>query len=432
MKTRQLDFQDLKNEAAPNWEELQVDRDLFGSIQDQLREQILDATPISYSQNELSCCSANVVELALTNQTSNTSELNQSLGKLFDLQYQVYLNTNISKALRKRQYINACGLVMSPDHCVTTVKDTLRLRSFFCGIDQAIKDLRQSTQEPLHIVYPACGPFAPLLLPLLSYYQENAIYSPEDITITFIDLQKGAILALDALIKAQNLEAFVNELICDDAMTYQPDKTIDIVVLEAMQHGFTREGHFALSQHFSQFLDNKGVLIPQRISVQAMLAVAQKEYVEQWQSASSLMSLEAFQNYDANHKLRESFLAERTELGEILCLDVNFLRKAKVRSLNQHTSMVECNTVLIPELAKNHDKQTLLIYCQVNTYGDFWLNEYESGITQPLPDLSVCINFVPQESRSGDLLVTSGEFITFYYCLNGLPGFLPIKKNTTK
>lgn len=432
MKTKQSDFHRKGNETTPNWQELQNNRDLFGSIQDQLREQIVEAAPIRYNPSELRCCAASAVEVALMNQTPDASELSQSLGKLFDLQYQVYLEANIPKNHRKRQFINAYGLIMSPDHCVTTVKDTLRLRSFFCGIDQAIKDLRQLIQEPLHIVYPACGPFAPLLLPLLSYYQENAIYSPEDITVTFIDLQEGAVIALDTLIKAQNLDAYVNELICDDAMTYQPDKTVDIVVLEAMQHGFTREGHFALSQYFAQFLGDKGVLIPQKISVQAMLAVAQKEYVEQWQSASSLMSLEAFQNYDANHKLRESFLAERTELGEILGLDLSFLRAVKISPLNQYTSMVECNTVLIPELAENHNKHTLLIYCQVNTYGDFWLNEYESGITQPLPDLSVCINFIPKEPRSGDLLVTSGESITFYYCLNGLPGFLPIKNNITK
>ena len=50
--------------------------------------------------------------------------------------------------------------------------------------------------------------------------------------------------------------------------------------------------------------------------------------------------------------------------------------------------------------------------------------EYDSGITHPLPEQQVCINFTPSESRDGDLLVKSGDDIKFYYRLNGLPGFL--------
>ena len=417
-------FQEIEQETGCQWQKLQGNQDLLGSFQEQLRDQLVVESPVTEQSDALSQSAIAVVEEALQSESPNKVSLSANLEALFEQQYKVYLAADIPRSLRKKQYINASGLVMPPDHCISTIKDTLRIGAFLRGIDQALTDLRQRFDGQLNIVYPACGPFAPLLLPLLSYYREKGHYSPQDIAVTFIDIQEGAVLALEALINKLNLDDYVEQVLCGDAISYQTNQSVHLVVLEAMQHGFSREGHFSLARHFSSILADDGVLIPQSVSVQATLSVAQREYVDQWRSASSPMSVIPFNELDTNDQLRAKFIEERTELGEILHLDLSFLRNLKIKVLNQDTSMTECNTVSIPHCETNHDKQTLLIYTRVNTYGDHWLNEYESGITQPLPDMSVCINFVPKEPRSGDLLVKSGDWVTFYYCFNGLPGFL--------
>jgi len=420
-------YQEVDHDANIYWQELRANQDLLGNLQAQLRAEVTKELPVACNLNDLSQYAVNIVEQALSPDVSNNEHLSVLLEQLFELQQEVYLSANIDKKLRKRQYINASGLVISPDHCITTIKDTLRVRAFLRGIDSALEELHPTISGPIHIVYPACGPFAPLLLPLLSYYKEKQLYSPQDIRVTLIDIQKGAVLALEAIIKAQEIGDYIDDIICCDAMDFQPDFPIHMVVLEAMQHGFTKEGHLALAYHFSQQIEQRGVLIPQSVSVRAMMNIAQQEYVEQWKTANSLMSKEVFTSSLDNQKLRDKFVKERIELGEILHLDLAFLHKAKLSSIDQYTRMLECNTVRIPDIENNQDKQMLMISTQVNTYGDYWLNEYESGITQPLPEFSICINFTPKETRAGDLLVRSGDSIRFYYCLNGLPGFLATK-----
>ena len=75
----------------------------------------------------------------------------KKLADKLELLYQefgkVYQQADIQKSLRTRQYICATGLVISPDHCTTTVKDTLRLNAFVRGLDRAIKAKKEKIKE---------------------------------------------------------------------------------------------------------------------------------------------------------------------------------------------------------------------------------------------------------------------------------------------
>ena len=68
----------------------------------------------------------------------------------------------------------------------------------------------------------------------------------------------------------------------------------------------------------------------------------------------------------------------------------------------------------------------LLLTTEMQVYQDLSVTEYASGITHPLPDLSVCIGFEPHNPQPGDLLIKPGDSILFYYRKQGLPGFLPV------
>ncbi|WP_028865715.1 hypothetical protein [Psychromonas aquimarina] len=345
----------------------------------------------------------------------NRVVLHEQLSKLYYQQKFIYEQADISPALRKRQFIAQSGLIMSPDNCITTQLDDLRVNAFVRGIDQALSHKFTSHQGPLHIVYPACGPFAPLLLPLIAYYKTQQKYTPQQLQITLIDLQEGAVKSLEALVETMGIKDYVRGVLCIDALAYWPDAlAVDMVILEAMQHGLSSEGQFCIARHFARLLSPQGCFIPQKISVRAMLNSAQKEFVEQWKNSEYLSELD----------MDPAIKSARIDLGEIVSLTAESLLTLPEHVLDEHTRLIECGKATIPMLPEKCAEQSLLLCSQIDVYGDIRIGEYDSGITHPLPDPQVCINFIPRENRPGDLLLNSGDTIHFFYRLNGLPGFL--------
>ena len=404
------------NEPAPlEWNEIVGSEELVGNLNDKLRLKI-NASSTAKSENNLTQSVSAFVEQVLSDAPLNKMILAPVLNNLYQQQFKLYTETNIPKPLRTRQYICGSGLILSPDHCVSTIQDSLRVGLFLRGVDKALRQLtNKKMTAPLHIVYPACGPFAPLLLPLLAYYKNNQLYSSAEINVTFIDIQEGAVLALESLINKLGLQEYVRDIHCIDACEYHTQNDVHLVILEAMQHGFSREGHLRLAKHYAALLDDKGIFLPKQILVTASLNVAQCEYLDQW----------GVDDPEQRKKMRE----KRKELGEVLRVDLDFLRSMQEKTLDEYTDLLECATLVIPPLKDHSDEQTLLFHTRINVFDDDWLGEYESGITHPLPDSQVCVNFIPRDARPGDLLVNSGDSLTFYYCLNGLPGFLTTKSS---
>ncbi len=366
------------------------------------------------SQVDLSLASDQAVTCMLSETKLPRAQLHKQLSKLYLQQKTVYDYAPIEPKLKKKQYISASGLIMSPDNCVTTQLDDLRVQAFARGIDQALSEKLPSHQGPFHIVYPACGPFAPLLLPLIAYYHRQQKYSAEQLQVTLIDVQEGAVQSLQALVHAMGLKDYIRRIECIDALTFQPENmTVDMVVLEAMQHGVSSEGHFLIARHFASLLSPDGCFIPQKISVKAILNIAQRELVEQWQNSECL----------SETAMDPAVKEQRIDLGEVVSLSAESLQTLPEIVLDANTRLIECDKVTIPDLPSDAPEYTLFLCTQVQVFADQYVGEYDSGITHPLPDLQVCINFIPRESRPGDLLLRSGESIQFYYRLNGLPGF---------
>lgn len=375
---------------------------------------VAEPEPASQPFGLAECLTAGVEEM-LSSQPLNRAVLDQKLELLFDRLHDLYLKADIDPAARKRQFISPNGLVMSPDHCVTTQKDSLRVRAFIRAADRAIAQIATQRQRPVHIAYPACGPFAPLLLPLIAYYRERGLYDENDLRITLIDMQQGAVASLQAIIHEMRISGFIHEIVCQDACNYQPSMPIDIVVLEAMQHGFSREGHLAMARHFASVMQPDGLFIPQKISLRAVLNTGQREFVEQWQDNQTSLC-------EAN--MQKAIVSGRIELGDILQITPDSLRDLPECNLDEHITLIECGEVVIPSLENRQGEQLLLICTRICVDDEETIGEYDSGITHPLADLQVCINFEPRDTKPGDLLVKSGDKLKFYYRLNGLPGFL--------
>lgn len=382
-----------------------------------LKQQLTAQTKAQPIGAQLSSLTYDTTEAILTSSPQALTTLEPKLLALFDAYRHVYETADITKAERTQQFISQHGLVMAPNYCIHTIKDTLRVSGFIRAIKKAIDTLFECGQEKVFIAYPACGPFAPLLVPLLSYYQRQGV-SGERLRVTFIDMQPGAIKALHTLITELNLKEYVHQLYCGDACEYNAPMLFDMVILEAMQHGFSREGHLAIARQFATQLSTHGYFIPQQINVHAMLSVAQQEYVEQWRNQGL--------DEQAIAAKREEIAAQRTELGVVMSLNSKTLTQITTEQVAKQ-SLVNAGKVTIPHLHHQVAKQVLSLYTHISLFADEQLAIYDSGITQPLPDLTVCINFTPADPQPDDTLACSGDTLSFYYSLSGLPGFLVTK-----
>lgn len=399
-----------QTDIPPNWQAISADPFRQKQLKAALQEHVTKT--VASGQPGLTALNAQLVTQILTSHELTKAAIDPLLEQLFCAQLAIYQQADISPDFRKRQFIHQSGLVLSPDYCVNTLKDTLRVGQFIKAIHAAITT-RLKDQNSIHIAYPACGPFAPLLVPLLSYYQQQAIYSSAQIRVTLIDIQPGAVQALAALIKAHNISNFIERLSREDAVHFNTDDLFDIVIIEAMQHGFSREAHLRIAEHCAKLLKNDGQLIPEKIIIEAWLTHAQAEYVEQWEGGDA----------------RPENTLARTFLGEVLCIDRDLAEHMTPSIVDSHTQLLPCNRLRVPDFHCEHP-QTLILSSRMHLADDFWLNEYESGITHPLPDLNICVNFIPKVAEPGDVLVNSGDYLKFYYCLNGLPGFFATKDAT--
>lgn len=341
------------------------------------------------------------------------SQLHEKLSQLYYVNKDIYESLEIEPAMRKRQFISRSGLVLSPNNSITTILDDLRVRAFIRGLDQAIKEKTINNNGTLQIAYPACGPFAPLVLPLLAYYKAQGCYTAHQLQIRLIDLQPGAIQTLDALVIELGVQDYIAEIALADALDYQSEVAFDLVVLEAMQHGFSREGQLSIAKHFSMQLKESGDFVPQKITVRGVITSLQREFVEQWQDAQEV----------SEAAISSVIYAERTMMGDILTLTASTIRELNIHQLDEYNALVECNSLVVPTLASK-DEKTLLFCTEVQVWADEQIGEYDSGITHPLPEQQICINFTPSKPLPGDLNVVSGDTLQFYYKLNGLPGFL--------
>lgn len=401
--------------SSTTWDQFDY-KQVQGKLDQQIREQLAGQCLSQVPQT-----TARIAHEAVDSmlKCEPASKIAQKLDELFQRFQVIFEKLDVSTDLRTRQYISATGLVMSPEHCLTTIKDTYRVAAFTRGIEQAISERLSlmSTSSPIHLVYPACGPLAPLVLPLLSYFRQQSSVTSEQLKVTLIDIQPGAVKMLNAAVEELEVEDFIKEIRLLDALDYQPEDDIDILVLEAMQHGFTREAHLPIAKHFADIMSQDSVMIPESISIRALLAIPQLEFCEQWDR-----DLSADEQLERQIHVR----AKRTDVGEVVNINLDFLKRMQWRELDNNTKVAACNRLNIPELAENATKQTLLVMAELTTFSDEHLTQYQSGITHPLPDLHACINFVPAEEQEGDVLLNSGDSVRFYYRVNGMPGFLVV------
>ncbi|WP_419148722.1 hypothetical protein [Pseudoalteromonas 'SMAR'] len=401
---------------APGFIDPQVDDLLKHSIRTQLQSMLTAKLSVSQRQQLLQQSFVAAMSLVLSDTKATHPQLVAAFDSMYDQAVQSLACAELSQELLTKQYISATGLIMSPHNCKHTIKDIYRIQGYARGIDKAIRGMLKNKKQ-IRLVYPACGPFAPLLLPLLSYYQHHQLFTEQQIQVVLVDAHPGAVIALNQLVNDLNLESFVADIAEADATQYQPEGAIDLLVLEAMQHGFTKEGQLSIAKHLVQFLALDGWLIPQNVSVKGMMVLGETEFNQQWKQAE----------YSHSEHMSQAALQDRVELGEILNINKSTLLNMQELELQDGIKVIPANQIVLPTGIADMSQRIFAVYADVETFAQEKVGQYDSGITHPKPDTSVYIDLKPKDIEHTHFVANSGDTVQFYYQLSGLPGFVPVK-----
>ena len=158
------------------------------------------------------------------------------------------------------------GKAISPSsaaHCLLELK---RTAIFLRGINKAIQyKLSQNMNRPVKIFYAGSGPYATLIIPLLT------IYSAGDLEVDLLDINEISINAVTKLIGDLRLNCFIDKTYLRDATTFCLDKKYDIVISETMQAALKKEPQVAIMQNLISQMDEDGIFIPEAITISAAL-----------------------------------------------------------------------------------------------------------------------------------------------------------------
>ncbi|MDW1503120.1 hypothetical protein R7D97_03015 [Vibrio sp. Vb5031] len=394
--------------AEPEMDEL-----LKYSLRIQLEAMLQNQLSTAERRRQLKESFAAAVELVLKETKVEHRTLVQAFQTMYGNACQSLSLAKLTQEELTRQYISTSGLVMSPLNCKHTIKDVYRIKGFACGINKAIQHMLANKSQ-VKVLYPACGPFAPLLLPLLAHYKQSDRISAEQLQVTLVDIHPGAIKALNQLIADLDIADYIEALVEEDATQFSPTQTFDLLILEAMQHGFSREGFLSIAKHLVQYLHIQGEMIPNQVSVRAMMVIGETEFNQQWEKAE----------YAHSNHCQPEVIDDRIDLGEILNVNKAMLLRSEIFELDGGIKMLQGNTIELPKDVPDMAKRILAIYSHIDTYGDAMVGQYDSGITHPKPDMTFYVDAKPKAVEHHYFEAKGGDKVSFYYQLTGLPGFV--------
>jgi predicted RNA methylase len=170
-----------------------------------------------------------------------------------------HLDLNDLEDRKDLQFDN--GIALCTTFAALCIQDVMRTRQFIRGIYQAVNDKLSEKDKPVHIFYAGTGPFATLVLPILTRFDTTQI------RLTLMDVNEKTLTYLDKVIQELSIENYIDAIVCADATSYQfeEDQQVDILVSETMQYGLVKEQQVPIMINLVQQLPKESIVIPNNI-----------------------------------------------------------------------------------------------------------------------------------------------------------------------
>jgi predicted RNA methylase len=184
-----------------------------------------------------------------------------------DQMYDVYLNFSSVNTSDQNddEIILPSGKAISPAVAAQCLLDIKRTTKFIRGINKAIIHKLDEKLFPVQILYAGCGPYAALITPLLT------LYNNQEISIDLLDVNEVSVLSAQKIIKGLKLNNNIGDFLLEDASLFKIKKEYDIVISETMQAGLRSEPQVAIMQNFFHQMNPNAIFIPEEIVVEAKL-----------------------------------------------------------------------------------------------------------------------------------------------------------------
>lgn len=252
------------------------------------------------------------------------------------------------------------GVALSSSGAADCVDDYLRTVFFIKGVYKAMLKLcADFPEKPINILYAGCGPYATLLLPLLSLFEK------EKINAILLDINAVSIKSVLHLLADIGFDNYSIQLFQADAITYvKPENfSIDLAISETMDYALTNEPQVAITKNIVPQLDPHSIFIPQEIRLDLVY---------------SFFNQEPFFKNDLNA------VKGRTKMQpypDSVFVNRLFTINKEQFSSRSNNSTFESNFYDLPTNYSNHPD--VCIFTEIQIYQDIELRTAESYITNP-------------------------------------------------
>ena len=257
----------------------------------------------------------------------------------------------------------SAGSAISPLDAGRCLLDARRTVVYFRGLYHAIQEAQQRFPgEVIRILYAGCGPFAPLCLPLLPLLAGQAVH------FTLLDVHARAIESVESILAALQLKGTkVDCVVCDATQYRNPHhRALHVVVSETMQRALEKEPQVAILMNTAPQLTAGGLMVPEMISVDAVLTDLSHELGGNGIVAEpSARALKPWRG--------------RIPLGRVLEIDRERTCAWFAAGVSSHLPPVR---IALPSVMPA--QYSLVLATTIRTFGAHVLREYESGLTHPL------------------------------------------------
>jgi hypothetical protein len=255
------------------------------------------------------------------------------------------------------------GVAINPEAAAHCTHDYQRSVVFIRGAHAAINALRaRCTDTPLEILYAGCGPFATLLVPLLSRF------SPDELNITLLDIHQRSLDSAALVLKNFGLSTHKVTAVQGDACFYKHPDKLHLIIAETMQKSLEQEPQFAVTANLAPQIFAEGVFIPKRIDVNLALANLKEEKVF----------------YDNSTSLKNG--PRRYPIATLCSLSAeNAFAQSHTAKKNPHTNKLELPPTLVKiPLVDSISRLNAALFTRIIVYEHYCLEDYEAEITLPL------------------------------------------------
>lgn len=300
--------------------------------------------------------------------SDNHSELTYAALKLHSLLAKISgMNNDTVHASDSLSTALLFGEALSPINAGRCVSDAVRTSKFFRGIHAALLEAqRRFANDAIEILYAGCGPFAPLVMPLVTQFKADQIQ------ITLLDIHARSLESAQRIVGGLGLTDYIRSYTQSDATSYVHRRPLHMVITETMQQALSKEPQVAITLNLAPQLCRGGIFIPERVTIDAYLC---------------------------DPLVQE----DRIKLGRVFELTAE--KAIEITSVKANLPAAAMN--LPREIA---ERQKLMLATSITVFDSIVIGEYESGLTHPLYFFDFC-------GANG------GDRVEFKYYFEDGPGF---------